>query len=334
MQILLVVNSFASSVTARNTVIVHRALSRQHDVQIVETNRRGHATRFAQDAAHRGVDLVISFGGDGTLNEVATGVAGSDTALGVLPGGSTNVFARTIGLPNDPVAAVSLLVDGLENPEANIRPIGLGRVNGRFFCFHTGIGYDAAVVRTVESRASLKRWAGHPLFIYAALHTWLSKYDRQHPHFSVAADSAIGDSSGLEDHIGQKSAIQKYDSRRFVDDGYFTVVLNTNPYSYLGNRPLDLSPAAGLDQPLVAVTFRTMSAIAIIRTLAGALKGGGVTPSEHVACFDNVHELVVENPEPFPYQVDGDYLGESTRLHFRHVPDAVKLLFPTQVALS
>ena len=325
MRILLVVNSFASSVTARNTVIVHRALSRQHDVQIVETNRRGHATRFAQDAAHRGIDLVISFGGDGTLNEVATGVAGSDTALGVLPGGSTNVFARTIGLPNDPVAASSLLVAGLENPDANIRPIGLGRVNGRFFCFHTGIGYDAAVVRTVETRASLKRWAGHPLFIYAALHTWLNKYDRHHPHFSVAADSAIGGPGGLSNFENLN-----YDPSRFVDDGYFTIVLNTNPYSFLGNRPLDLSPAAGLDKPLVAVTFRTMSAVAIIRTLAGALKGGGVTPNKHVACFNDVHELIVENAQPFPYQVDGDYLGESTRLHFRHVPEAVKLLFPVQ----
>ena len=336
MRILLVVNSFASSVTARNTVIVHRALSRQHDVQIVETNRRGHATRFAQDAAHRGVDLVISFGGDGTLNEVATGVAGTDTVLGVLPGGSTNVFARTIGLPNDPVAAASLLVTGLEDPERNIRPIGLGRVNGRFFCFHTGIGYDAAVVRTVETRASLKRWAGHPLFIYAAIQTWLSKYDRHHPHFSVAADSAIGGPGGITDlasgDFGDLDSNRSYDPSRFVDDGYFTVVLNTNPYSFLGNRPLDLSPAAGLDKPLVAVTFRTMSAIAIIRTLAGALKGGGVTPSKHVACFTDVHELIVENEVPFPYQVDGDYLGESTRLHFRHVPEAVKLLFPIQPA--
>lgn len=270
---------------------------------------------------------MISFGGDGTLNEVATGVAGSETALGVLPGGSTNVFARTIGLPNDPAAATSLLVAGLENPEANIRPIGLGSVNGRFFCFHTGIGYDAAVVRTVETRASLKRWAGHPLFIYAALHTWLNKYDRHQPHFSVAADSAIGGPGGLAD-----SGDQNYDPSRFVDDGYFTIVLNTNPYSFLGNRPLDLSPSAGLDQPLVAVTFRTMSAIAIIRTIAGALKGGGVTPSRHVACFNNVHELIVENAGPFPYQVDGDYLGESTRLHFRHVPEAVKLLFPVLAA--
>ncbi|MEY3148083.1 MAG: hypothetical protein RL688_1302, partial [Actinomycetota bacterium] len=218
---------------------------------------------------------------------------------------------------------VNMLVSGLEDPQTNIRPIGLGRVNGRFFCFHTGVGYDAAVVRTVETRASLKRWAGHPLFIYAALQTWLNKYDRHHPHFTVAADAAIGGPGSLSG-----SDVNTYDPQRFVDDGYFTVVLNTNPYSFLGNRALDLSPAAGLDKPLVAVTFRTMSAIAIIRTLAGALKGGGVTPSEHVACFNDVHELIIENATPFPYQVDGDYLGESTRLHFRHVPEAVRLLFP------
>ena len=319
-RILLVVNSFASSVTARNTVIVHRALSQHHEVQVVETNRRGHATRFAQDAAHRGLDLVVSFGGDGTLNEVATGVAGTDTALGVLPGGSTNVFARTIGLPNDPVAAVDLLVGGLDDPGANIRPIGLGRVNGRFFCFHTGIGFDAAVVRAVETRASLKRWAGHPLFIYAALKTWAVGYDRHRPHFRVLADEAIGGDDPFS----------TTPSTRRVDDGYFTVVMNTNPYSFLGNRPMDLSPEAGFDKPLVAITFRTMSAVAIIRTLAGALKGGGVTPSEHVSVIDGVHELLVENEVPFPYQVDGDYLGESSRLHFRHVPEATRLLFPAE----
>ena len=321
-RILLVVNSFASSVTARNTVIVHRALSQHHDVQVVETNRRGHATRFAQDAAHRGLDLVISFGGDGTLNEVATGVAGTDTALGVLPGGSTNVFARTIGLPNDPVTAVDRLVTALHEPGSSIRPIGLGRVNGRFFCFHTGIGYDAAVVRTVETRASLKRWAGHPLFIYAALKTWAFGYDRHHPHFRVLADDAIGGDDLFGTATNQTTTGQR------VDDGYFTVVMNTNPYSFLGNRPMDLSPAAGLDKPLVAITFTTMSARAIIATLAGALKGGGVTPNEHVSVITDVHELLVENEKPFPYQVDGDYLGESSRLHFRHVPEAVRLLFP------
>lgn len=309
-RILLVVNSFASSVTARNTVIVHRTLARHHEVQVVETNRRGHATRFAQDAARRGLDVVVAFGGDGTLNEVATGVAGTSTGLAVLPGGSTNVFARTIGLPNDPVVAADLLVDGLADPDHCIRPIGLGRVNGRFFCFHTGVGYDAAVVRAVENRASLKRWAGHPLFIYAALTTWLTGYDRTHPHFSVTASP---------------TATQP---KHHLDDGYFSIVLNTNPYTFLGNRPLDLSPLAGLDQPLVVVTFQTMSALAIISSLMGALRGNGVTPNEHVAVFDHVHEVVIEHPQPFPYQVDGDYLGESTRLHFEHVANATRLVIP------
>ena len=117
MRILLVVNAFASSVTARNTVVVHRALAQGNEVEVVETNRRGHAIRFAQDAARRGVDIVIGFGGDGTLNEVATGVAGTATALGTLPGGSTNVFARTLGMPNDPVAAVQLLPEMLQAVE-------------------------------------------------------------------------------------------------------------------------------------------------------------------------------------------------------------------------
>jgi diacylglycerol kinase family enzyme len=310
LQILLVVNSFASSVTARNTVVVHQELSRAHDVQIVETNRRGHATRFAQDAAHRGVDVVVSFGGDGTLNEVATGVAGTDTAIAVLPGGSTNVFARTLGMPNDPVAAVGQLVAGLASP-SNIRPIGLGRVNGRYFCFHTGIGYDAAVVKQVEGRASMKRWAGHPLFIYAAVRTWATGYDRKEPHFRLTFDPV---SAGGQHDV--------------IPDGYFTIVLNTNPYTYLGNRALDLSPAATLDRPLVAITFRTMKVGAILSTLIGALRGGGVKPGRYVAEHTDVRHLVVEHEQPFPYQVDGDYLGETPRLEFTHEPDAVRLVFP------
>jgi len=302
LRILLVVNSFASSVTARNTVIVHRRLARGHDVEVVETNRRGHATRFALDAARQGFDVVIGYGGDGTLNEVATGIAGTDTALGVLPGGSTNVFARTLGLPNDPIEAADHLARGID--AADLRPIGLGKVNGRFFCFHTGIGFDAAVVRAVEQRASLKRWLGHPLFITAGLTTWLRGYDRERPHFA------------LECPHGR------------IDDGYFSIVLNTNPYTYLGNRPLDLSAAAGLDRGLVVLTFRTMRVLPILRGLGAALKGGGVATSEHLVEWTDVSRLTVHGSPPFPFQVDGDYLGTVERLEFEHVPDAVQLVFP------
>ena len=296
------VNAFASSVTARNTVVVHRALSQGNEVEVVETNRRGHATRFAQDAARRGVDVVIGYGGDGTLNEVATGVAGTDTALGVLPGGSTNVFARTLGMPNDPVLAVQQLAAGIAS--RTIEPIGLGKVNGRYFCFHTGVGYDAAVVQEVERRASMKRWLGHPLFIYAALRTWMVNYDRNTPHFTVSGPGAE------------------------PIEGYFTVVLNTNPYTYLGNRPLDLSPAATFDRGLVAVTFRSMKVSALLGGLGSALRGGGVKESRTLDVQTDLAALTIEHHEGFPYQLDGDYLGETKRLEFTHVHDAVRLVRP------
>src|SRR5688500_1023085 len=110
MRVLLVVNPSASSVTARGRVVIQKALSADHEVTMAETSRRGHAARLAQGAAADGVDVVVVLGGDGTLNEAANGLAGTPTALGVLPGGSTNVFARTIGMANEPIEATGQLL--------------------------------------------------------------------------------------------------------------------------------------------------------------------------------------------------------------------------------
>ena len=106
-------------------------------------------------------------------------------------------------------------------------------------------------------------------------------------------------------------------------------MLNTNPYTYLGNRPLDLSPNSGLDQGLVAITFTTMKARAILTSLAGALRGGGVKPAAHLDARTDARNLTIEHETPFPYQLDGDALGDTTRLDFQHVPEAVRLVFPT-----
>ena len=287
--------------TARNTVVVHERLSRHHDVQVVETNRRGHATRFAEDAARRGIDVVVAYGGDGTLNEVATGVATTQTALAVLPGGSTNVFARTLGMPNDALQAVDLIVDALERND--ISPIGLGRANGRYFTFHTGLGFDAAVVRRVEQRAALKRYAGHPLFVAAGLRTWAVDYDKKRPHFSL--DFGNGDT---------------------VSDGYFSIIMNTNPYTYLGTRPFDIVPSTGLSTGLSVVTFKTMKTTHMLRTMAAALRGGGVPHYPWLDIRTDVRHLVVSDARAFPYQLDGDYLGEIQKVEFEFVPDALRLV--------
>ena len=309
MRLLLVVNSFASSVTPRNTVAVHERLSRHHDVQVVETNRRGHATRFAEDAARRGIDVVVSFGGDGTLNEVATGIATSDTALAVLPGGSTNVFARTIGIPNDAERAADQLVEALDR--GTISPVGLGRANGRFFTFHAGIGFDAAVVRRVEERAALKRYAGHPLFVLATLRTALFDYDRRRPHFDL-----------------------EFPGSDRLTGSFFTIVMNTNPYTFLGNRPFDLVPGTGIatgdgaSKGLSIVTFKDLSVPHVLSTVVSALRGGGIPARSWLDIRTGDTSLTATAERAFPHQLDGDYLGEVRDVAIDWVPEAIRLVTP------
>lgn len=303
-RVLLIVNSSASSVTARGRVVIRKALSADHDVTMAETNRRGHATRLAQGAANSGVDVVVCLGGDGTLNEVANGLAGTETALAPLPGGSTNVFARTIGLPNDPIEATGALLDGLA--ENRMERVGLGSVNGRYFLFHVGIGFDAVVVKQVERRAALKRYMSHPLFIYAAFATWFRHYDRSRPRFSVREDRGP-----------------------VIDDGYFAICLNTNPYTYLGNRPFDVIPEATLDRGLSIVTFRSLALIPLLQAAASALGfGRDIRRHKHLDVRTDLTHFEVDGHGPFPYQVDGDYLGETERLVFDHKPEILKLVLP------
>ncbi len=297
MRILLLVNSSASSVTPRGKVVIQKALSADHDVTAVETNRRSHATRLAQGAARDGFEVVVALGGDGTLNEAANGLAGTETALAALPGGSTNVFARTIGLPNDPIEATGALLDGLAAEK--IEEVGLGSVNGRYFLFHVGIGFDAAVVEQVERRAQFKRWAGHPLFVFSAFTTWFRHYDKAEPRFTVGGTPA-----------------------------YFSIVLNTNPYTYLGNRPLDLVPEATLDRGLASVTFKSLAFLPLIRAVGSALAGSDIRRHKALDVRSDLDHLLVESDRPFPFQVDGDYLGEIERLELRHVPAALRLVLP------
>jgi diacylglycerol kinase family enzyme len=303
MRLLLLVNESASSVTPRSRVVIQKALSADHDVTLAETSRRGHATRLAQGAAANGVEVVVVLGGDGTLNEAANGLAGTACALAPLPGGSTNVFARTIGLPNDPIEATGVLLDALAR--RSIRRVGLGSVNGRYFLFHTGVGFDAATVRQVEKRSALKRYAGHPLFIWAAVTTWMRHYDRSTPRFAV--------------HLPDGSV---------VDDGYFTLVLNTDPYTFLGNRPLHVTDEAGLDRPLAALTLRSLGLGTLLGVAGNALSGRSVASGRKVDLRTGLDGLRITGFGPVPYQVDGDYLGEATELAFKHEPDAIRLVVP------
>ena len=310
MRILLIVNTSASSVTVRARVVIQKSLAADHEVTVAETSRRGHATRLAQGAASRGTDVVVVLGGDGTLNEAVNGIAGTECALGVLPGGSTNVFARTIGMTNDPIEATGELLSALSVGEEGIRTVGLGSVNSRRYLFHVGVGYDAAVVAQVERRSAIKKYLGHAFFAYAALDTWFRGFDRRRPHFSIELERAGGE-------------------RVKVDDGYFAIVLNTNPYTFLGERPFNVAPAARLDTPLSAVILRSLAATTVLGLAATALRSNdGLKNSRNVSVIDDVVRAVLTPREEVPYQVDGDYLGASSHLEFRWEPRSLRLVVP------
>ena len=304
MKLLLIVNAAASSVTARTRVVIAKALASDHDVRVADTSQRGHATRLALEAADRGDDAVVVLGGDGTLNEAANGLAGSDTALASVPGGSTNVFARAIGLPNDAVEATGVLLDALAR--RSVQRVGLGAVNGRYFLFHLGVGFDAAVVAQVERRAPLKRMAGHPWFVWCALTTWMRHYDRSRPRFAV-----------------------HFDSGRVIDDAYMALTLNANPYTYLGQRPLEVAPDAGLDRPLAVLTLRSLGLVPVVNLAARALVGGrAATRSRWVDYAPSQHRATIRGYGPVPYQMDGEYLGEASELEISHHASILNVVMP------
>ncbi len=304
MRTLLLVNPLASSVTARNRELVAQTLALDLEVEVAETAHRGHAIDLARKAACDDVACVFVLGGDGTLNEAANGLAGTSTCLAALPGGSTNVFARALGTSKHPVRAASDLVAALQ--AGSVRRVGLGTANGRYFLFHVGMGFDAAVVEQVERRARFKRYASHPLFLYAGFATWFRHYDHRRPRLYV---QAAGETP--------------------VDDAYLAICLNMNPYTYLGPRPLDIAPEADLDHHLVLVSVRTMAFLPMLGIIGSALGvGGAVRSRPEVGYTADVTSATVLGRDSFPYQLDGDYLGEVDRVDLRHEPSVLDLVLP------
>jgi diacylglycerol kinase family enzyme len=302
-KLLLLVNPVAAKVSAPARHDAEQALGEGHELTVVETLYRGHAIDLAREAASSGTKVVIVLGGDGTLNEAANGLVGTDTALAALPGGSTNVFTRAVGGAKRLDPALRQVRAGLDRPP---RRIGLGLVNGRYFLFHVGMGFDAAVVGQVEKRPKLKRTLGQGIFVYAAFATWFRHYDRKRPRMAVEVDGA-----------------------RVVDDGYFAVCLNTNPYTYLGVRPLNLAPDASLDTPLAVVTLRTLKFGTTLSLVGSALgKGRRLRTHKRVDYRTDLPALDVVGHGPFPYQADGDYLGEAERLSITHERDRLLMVLP------
>jgi diacylglycerol kinase family enzyme len=315
MRALLVVNPKATTTSERSRDILVRALRSQVALEVGYTRRRGHAAALAREAARAGVEVVVTLGGDGTVNEVVNGLMTADPAsiadpaggadrrpaLAVVPGGSTNVFARALGMPRDWVEGTYVILEGLR--EGRTRTIGLGRADDRYFTFCAGLGLDAEVVRRVE-RERLRGKVSTPwLYLRSTALQYLTETERRTPLITLERPGEPAD-------VGLASV----------------VVQNTAPWTYLGDRPIDACPRASFDTGLDVFGMTVLRLPSTIRVATQLLGRSPALTGKRVLALHDVDAFTLRALRAMAFQVDGDYIGERGKVDFVAVPQAVRVV--------
>jgi diacylglycerol kinase family enzyme len=302
-RMLVIVNPYATTMSDRLKHLVVYALQGRYEVHAIDTQRRGHCTDICSEAAAEGYDVVVAFGGDGTVNEAANGLAGSDTPLTCLPGGSNNVYSKVLGIPSDVVDATEHLLRMADTWQP--RAADLGRVNGRWFTFAAGMGLDASVVERVDAHPLRKARFGAWYFTEVAVATFLRRYVVGPPRLEVTTGGR-------------------------TIRGVSVFMQNADRYTYFENRPVSIVDGARIDSGdlggavLVRANPIDVPTVAF-RALSGAAK---VARHRQIEAFAGVHEVTVRSLDgrPVPIQVDGDHLGDDVEAEFTVAPGALRVV--------
>jgi diacylglycerol kinase family enzyme len=297
---LLVYNPNATTTTPAVIEVIAAALGQELKLDVEATKRRHHASYLAAGAVHEGYEVVFALGGDGTMNEVLQGVAGTPVRLGIIPGGSTNVWARTLGLPPDAVEATSVLLHKLADREE--RTVNLGVANGRYFGFNCGFGFDAEAVRFVERRYRLKRTVKQASFLYCGALAYFNGYNRK-TEIRVTVD-------GVEHDEVLRTAI----------------CCNSNPYTYLSSMPAQLCPDVELDGGLDLLGVTSMSLPRVLRLVRTVLTSTHVDALSFTRLWHDHEAITLHADRALPLQLDGDFVGETEELRLRIARQGVTLI--------
>ncbi len=302
-RMLIIVNPYATTVSDRLKNLVVYALRGSYHVDAIDTEARDHATELSRQAALDGYDVVVAFGGDGTINEAANGLAGSDTPLTCLPGGRTNVYCRLLGIPTDVVDATEHLLRLADDWRP--RRVDLARINERWFTFSAGVGLDASVVERVDAHPRLKARVGEWYYTATAVSVFNRRYLFSPPR--------------LEAQLGEERV-----------QGVTAIVQNAAPYTYFGNRRVDIGDGATLDSgDLAGVILRRASPIDVPTVLFRALASRArVSDHRRVEGFTGRGELRIRSLDEraLPLQVDGDYIGEADEAVFTVKPRGIAVI--------
>jgi diacylglycerol kinase family enzyme len=294
MEVVLIVNPFASEVTESRVRAVEQELGRVATVLTLLTERPGHAVELAAAAAG---DAVVVYSGDGGFNEVLNGVP-AGLPLGFLPGGGTNVLPRALGLPRRAVEAARQVAAALA--AGRTRTISLGRVNGRRFSFAAGIGLDAELVRRVDAlgRREDGRRPGDLAYLAAAGRLLAGRHGRFEPALEIRGRGRAA----------------------------FALLANTDPYSYTGRIPLHVAPEARFELGLDLVAIQRVRAATVPRLLRYAFTGRGQARAPDVIYGHDLDRVEIDCDRPLPLQVDGEDLGDVETAVFEAERSAVTVL--------
>jgi diacylglycerol kinase family enzyme len=302
-RMLIIVNPYAATVSDRLRHLVVYALQGRYEVDAVDTEARGHATEICREAALEGYDVVVAFGGDGTVNEAANGLLGSSTPLCSLPGGSANVFGRQLGIPGELVDATEHLLALAD--DWRVRKVDLGVVNGRCFTFASGLGLDASVVERVDANPHLKSRFGPYYFTSVAVSTCVRRYLVNPPRLRV------------------QCAAREL-------EGVTAIVQNGSPFTYFKDRRIDVADGASLDSgALAGAVLRRATPLGMPFLAWRALSGRAqVVRHRQVTGLERFTELTVRSADggPLPLQVDGDYVGEVDEARYSILPRALSVV--------
>jgi diacylglycerol kinase family enzyme len=308
-RMLIIVNPYATTVSDRLKNLVVYALQGRYEVEAESTEAKDHATEIGREAIDGGYDIVVAFGGDGTLNEIANGLAGTDIPVSILPGGSTNVVARTLGIPNDVVDATEHLLGLADRFEP--RRIDLGIANGRRFVFSCGSGLDASAAMRVDRKPKLKARAGPYFYTWVAVSSFYRDYLRNpvRMRFETGGERA---------------------------EGVTVLAQNSDPFTYFGNRPVRVCEGVEIDDGTLSVGVLRRAAQRDMGPIITRVLSEGLRASRHrqIDHFDDVTSARVTSvstdaegvARPFPIQVDGDYIGAHAELELGIDPGALTVV--------
>lgn len=307
----LIVNPYSSGMTAKRERAIVQALREHIDLDVRRTERGGHAPKIAQELLeHASLDVIIACGGDGTANEVVNGMSlGTDTAdqrpaFAIVPAGGTNVLARSLGFPNHPVRAVAKLVEALA--DRRTRPINLATVDERIFMFAAGVGLDGELVKRMEEKRSGRR-----------------------PSDLAHVSSIVGIYATQRFAIGERMTVTVDDTGEELRSA-LVMIGNTTPMTYMGRLPMHFMPDCTLEGGLDFLAPSRANAGFAMRNAAQAIGVGRgkrrlVNP-EKMNLRHDVRGFTVTCDEPQPVQVDGEYIGDRTHIHFGLLERAVNLV--------